>query len=241
MASAFFNYFAGTYIINLADRGDRRQEMTREFRRFQILGLPEKAEFFTAVKPSDKGNFPSLGARGCFLSHLGVLKAAKAQNLEHVLLLEDDATFTKNLVQHQNQLLRELQTNSWDLVYFGHQAEPKNNANSLLQSHHEPIVQAHFLAVHSRIFDQLIDFLETLLERPGGHPDGGPMHVDGAYSTFRQQNPHINTLVATTPLGFQRASRSSIASRQWFDRLPAATNMVNLARKAKNFYHNVAV
>jgi hypothetical protein len=239
MSSAFFNYFDGTYIINLAERGDRRREMIQEFQRFKIFGLPKNAEFFTAVKPSDKENFPSLGARGCFLSHLEVLKAAKAQNWEQVLLLEDDATFTKNLVENQTQLLQELQTNSWDFVYFGHNVPA--NTNSLLHTYGEPIIQAHFLAIHSRIFDQLIDFLETLLERPGGHPNGGPMHVDGAYSTFRQQNPQIKTLVASIPLGFQRASRSSIAPRQWFDYWPAATNIVNLARKAKNIYHKVAV
>jgi GR25 family glycosyltransferase involved in LPS biosynthesis len=241
MSSNFFNYFAGTYVINLAERGDRRQEMLQEFRRFNLLGLPTNADFFIAVKPSSQGDFPSLGARGCFMSHLGVLKAAKAQNWESILLLEDDATFTKNLVQNQTRLLQELQTTPWDFVYFGHHVAAQTNTNCLLQPHNEPIVQAHFLAIHSRIFDPLINFLEALLERSGGHPDGGPMHVDGAYSIFRQQNPEIKTLVATKPLGFQRASRSSIATRQWFDCWPAATNIVNLARKAKNIYHKAAV
>lgn len=241
VSAPFFDYFDSTYIINLAERGDRRREMIREFRQFTSLGLPPKAEFFTAVKPSHQGNFPSLGARGCFLSHLGVLKAAKAQNFQNVLLLEDDATFTKGLIQNQTRLLDELETTPWDFVYFGHSVASNPNTNFLLQPYGEPIVQAHFLAIHSRIFEPLIDFLETLLERPGGHPEGGPMHVDGAYSTFRQQNPEIITLVATLPLGFQRASRSSIANRQWFDCWPIAVPVVNFARKAKNFYVNMAV
>lgn len=238
---SFFNYFDGTYIINLAERNDRREEMIQEFRRFNLFNLPEKAQFFTAIKPSDKGNFPSLGARGCFMSHLGVLKAAKAQNCDNVLLLEDDETFTKGLVRYQTQLIQELQTTNWDFAYFGHHINTKTQTNFLLHPYTKPIVQAHFLAIHSQVFDRLIDFLETLLDRPAGHPEGGPMHVDGAYSTFRQQNPQINTLAASIPLGFQRSSRSSIASRQWFDCYPATMKIVNLVRKAKNFYDNVII
>jgi GR25 family glycosyltransferase involved in LPS biosynthesis len=234
------NYFDGTYIINLAERSDRRKEMVEEFRRFGLLGLPEKTEFFTAFSPSDPEKFPSLGARGCFMSHLAVLKAAKSQNWEQVLLLEDDASFTKNLVEYQTQLLHELQTTSWDFAYFGHHVATNRKTNFLLQPYGEPIVQAHFVAIHSRIYDRLIDFLETVLERPAGHPKGGPMHVDGAYSTFRQQNPEVQTLVASIPLGFQRSSRSSIANHSWFDTLPVTMNIVKLARKAKNFYHKVA-
>ena len=238
-SSPFFNYFDGTYIINLAERSDRRREMIQEFRRFGMTDLPTKAEFFTAVKPSNPGKFPSLGARGCFMSHLGVLQAAKAQNLDQILLLEDDATFTKNLVRYQTQLLHELQIIPWDFAYFGHHLA--TDTDFLLQSYNQPIVQAHFLAIHSRIFDRLIGFLETILDRPAGHPEGGPMHVDGAYSTFRKQNPDINTVVASIPLGFQRSSRSSIANQSWFDALPVTTNMVSLARRVKNLYRNVTV
>jgi len=37
-----------------------------------------RAEFFPAVRPETAQGFPWIGARGCFLSHLAVLKSALA-------------------------------------------------------------------------------------------------------------------------------------------------------------------
>ena len=76
---------------------------------------------------------------------------------------------------------------------------------------------------------RLVDFLETVLRRPPGHPDGGPMHVDGAYCTFRNQNPEVITLVAHPNLGWQRRSRGDITPR-WFDRVPVLRTLIDLAR-----------
>jgi glycosyl transferase, family 25 len=53
-------------------------------------------------------------------------------------------------------------------------------------------------------------FLRQVLDRPPGHPEGGPMHVDGAYTTFRRNHPEFMTLAAIPSLGHQRASRSDI-------------------------------
>ena len=77
----------------------------------------------------------------------------------------------------------------------------------------------HFYAVNGRIFDRLLRFLEELQRRPPGHPDGGPMHLDGAYSTFRDQNPDVVTLIASPNLGWQRTSRSDITPK-WWHRVP---------------------
>ena len=48
--------------------------------------------------------------------------------------------------------------------------------------------------------------------------NGGPMDIDGAYSTFRQLYPEIITLVANPSLGYQRSSRSDITPYRWFDK-----------------------
>ena len=83
--------------------------------------------------------------------------------------------------------------------------------------------------------DRLLRFLEELQQRPPGHPDGGPMHLDGAYSTFRAQNPDVVTLIASPNLGWQRSSRSDIYPNAWFDRVPGFRQLAGAARTSKTW------
>jgi GR25 family glycosyltransferase involved in LPS biosynthesis len=77
-------------VINLECRKDRRAEMETQLRRIQW-----DAQFFPAVRPPDAGDFQSIGARGCFLSHLAVLKRAALQN-DHAVIMEDDLNFSRD-------------------------------------------------------------------------------------------------------------------------------------------------
>lgn len=234
--SSLVSFFDKSYVINLPERLDRRQGMMQELKRLGISELTERISFFSAVRPPDKGDFPSIGARGCFLSHLEVLKEAKKQNLNNLLIMEDDLSFSSLLLKKQNTAVRELKSLNWDLVYLGHCADLPAPGVGVFQAYTQPLRFTHFLAINKQTIPQLVDFLEELLKRPSGHPDGGPMHVDGAYSTFRQQNSSIVTLVANPSLGFQRASPSSIAGYKWFDTLPVVSQLSQTARKAKNCY-----
>jgi hypothetical protein len=80
----------------------------------------------------------------------------------------------------------------------------------------------------------LIEGLETILARPQGHPLGGPMHVDGAYSTIRSQHPELATYAYAPVLGYQRSSRSDIARNHWWDRTPVVSTAANYARRLKS-------
>jgi hypothetical protein len=75
--------------------------------------------------------------------------------------------------------------------------------------------------------------LETILSRPAGHPLGGPMHVDGAYSTLRHQDPALVTYVHSPPFGYQRASRTDVGDLKWFDRVGMLAPLVGVARKLR--------
>lgn len=86
--------------------------------------------------------------------------------------------------------------------------------------------------MNSVIFESLIAFLEKLQQRPPGHPDGGPMQIDGAYTTFRLQNPDVVTLIASPNLGLQQSSRSDITTK-WFDQLPIVKQLATTVRTAK--------
>ena len=68
--------------INLDHRADRRTSIEAECAK---VGLPTPVRF-PAVQCDP-------GSLGCTLSHLGVLRQAKAAGWDHVLVLEDDFTF----------------------------------------------------------------------------------------------------------------------------------------------------
>jgi len=86
------------YVINLPYRTDRRAEIDVQLARAGLSLSHPKVHLFEAVRPDEPGPFPSIGARGCFLSHLGVLKDAAMRGFDKVLVLEDDADFMRALV-----------------------------------------------------------------------------------------------------------------------------------------------
>jgi glycosyl transferase family 25 len=239
--SPLLNFFDKSYIINLPERSDRCEQMKQELR---MLGLSEPSErvvFFPAIKPTDRGEFPSIGARGCFLSHLDVLKEAKRQNLNHLLIMEDDLSFTGFLMKQQEIVVNELQRLNWDFAYLGHGLSLPFNSKGIFQAYSEPLRLTHFLAINKKTIAQLVDFLEEILRRPSGHPEGGPMHVDGAYSTFRQRNPQVVTLIANPSLGFQRSSPSNVDGYKWFDKIPVFSHLFGKVRHIKNWQRRRSV
>ncbi|HAX77040.1 MAG TPA: LPS biosynthesis glycosyltransferase, partial [Cyanobacteria bacterium UBA11372] len=60
---------------------------------------------FPAIRPDDAGDFPSIGARGCFESHLAILKQALADRLSNVLIVEDDLKISQRFHTEQAVLL----------------------------------------------------------------------------------------------------------------------------------------
>lgn len=229
------DFFDRTYIINLPDRFDRRQAIVQELENIGVSLAPGKVEFFSGIRPDDAGNFPSIGARGCFLSHLEILKQAQADRLDQVLVLEDDLMLSKYFQQQEAKVVEQLQLTDWDMVYLGlHEDYPMVDEPVQLELCSTPLLKSHFYGVNGKALDRLIVFLETLLHRPPGHVDGGPMHLDGAYNTFCQQNPDIIRRIALPNLGCQRSSRSDIAENAWFDRLPVFGRMMTTARSVKN-------
>ncbi|MBC7483864.1 MAG: LPS biosynthesis glycosyltransferase, partial [Rhizobacter sp.] len=92
----------------------------------------------------------------------------------------------------------------------------------------------HFIGFQGEAIAAAAAYLAAMLERPPGDPDGGPMHVDGAYSWFRRAHPEFQTVLAVPPLGYQRASRTDIHDLAWFDKLPVVRELVSAVRRARN-------
>lgn len=204
--------FERIYVINLPEREDRRREMMVQLKRIGLADDP-LVEFFPAVRPPDRGEFESVGARGCFLSHLGVLKDAEARGLRSILILEDDVDWTPAAMlpgARADALLER----DWAFLHGG-QGDDRAAADGVISLMPLPpdldFSLTHFIGLRGEIIGRLVVFLEAMLGRPGGSPEGGPMHVDGAYSWFRRAHPDVAAFVCAPSVAQQRFSRSDIA------------------------------
>jgi glycosyl transferase, family 25 len=230
--SVLADYFSHAYVINLPERTDRRRDVEKELSRVGMRLAPGHLELFPAIRPSELAGFTSIGAHGCFMSHLGVLRKALAQGAKRVLIMEDDVAISSRLLLAERSLVDYLSKHDWGIAYFGHFANdlPLPATDQAMVRADASTLCAHFYAISGAVLPALVDDLEKILTRPAGHPDGGPMHYDGALATFRGRNPGI-THFATPSLAWQRNSRSDISALRWFDRVPMARTAVAEARR----------
>jgi glycosyl transferase, family 25 len=212
-------------VINLAERKDRRNDMEK-----QLNYVGWQALFSDSMRPSDAGGFESIGARGCFESHLVTLRRA-ATSGRHAIIMEDDLNFCPDFSTKWNEAYEALQGKAWAMFYPAHLLTLENGLSLLRPS--DELRCSHFIAFHKERINEIIGHLETILARPSGHPLGGPMHVDGAYSTIRAQNTALVTYAFSPSLGYQRSSRSDIAPLRYYDRVKALRPIVNSLRRLK--------
>ena len=234
--SNFIDYFDKVYIINLPHRADRREEIEVQLKKVGLALNHTKVTLFNAIKPDEAGEFPSIGAKGCFLSHLGVLKDAQLKQFEQILIFEDDLDLSKNFIEYSVKVLPSLIKNDWDIFYGDYRLfEPivsDNNPTKSISAEFR-LDTTNFLGIKNRVISPLVDYFEQMLARPSGHPLGGPMHVDGAYNWFRKDFPAYATIIATPKLGFQRSSDSDIADLSWKNRLPFIKIIKKFIKKIK--------
>jgi glycosyl transferase, family 25 len=231
-------YFQRIYVINLPHRSDRRREMAEQLNKIGLSFESPNIQLYRAVRPETPEGFPTIGARGCFLSHLGVLRDACSRGHERILIFEDDLNFVPDFSARMGKVTNALEQIDWSIFYGGYAVKtPLHADGDKLIVGAEPAVaiqNAHFIGFRGAAICDAIDFLETLLSRPPGDPRGGPMHVDGAYNWFRNQFPSSITLLSTSQLGYQRRSRTDIHTLHWFDRVSGVRYLVALLRSFSN-------
>ena len=92
------------YYINLESRIDRREHVEKELNK---LGWEYKR--FNAVKHE-------YGQIGCTMSHLQILKDAQLNNLDYVVIVEDDITFTNHNLA--NEKIIKLMDFNFDVLFI---------------------------------------------------------------------------------------------------------------------------
>lgn len=231
-------YFQQIYIINLPHRHDRRQEMAEQLNDIGFSFDSPGVELFKAMRPELSEGFPSVGARGCFLSHLGVLRDACNRRFERILILEDDLNFVPDFRVRMGEVTAALERADWSIFYGGYVLKsPLKMDGDGIVGRVKPsdlVYSTHFVGFRGTAICDAVNFLEEVLSRAPGDPRGGPMHVDGAYNHFRRQFASRITLLAVSQLGYQRSSRTDIHALRWFDRVPGLRSVVSLLRRLRN-------
>jgi hypothetical protein len=228
--------FDRIFIINLATRPDRRREMGVQLQRIGLSLDWERLTVFDAVRPEGAGEFPTLGARGCFLSHLGVLREAERLGLHRMMVWEDDLDFSDDFVATMERMRPLLDAQPWSMFYGTYAAPEGIPASDGLLTRAAPdtrLVNTQFMAFQGDAIGAAARYLEAMLHRPAGDPAGGPMHVDGALNWFRRAQPDRLVLLATEQMGYERPSRTDVHELAWYDRLPLVRHAVDALRKLK--------
>ena len=207
-----FAQFDAIWIINLESRADRRTQMEGEIAR---LGLAEdpRIAFFKAIRPADRGDFTSVGARGVYESQSAILKEA-GRKQQSVLILEDDCDFTSKASSY-------VADSTWDIVYGGYEASDPTDL------HGSNIIGAHMMGFSARGARMISAYLDNL-SYTGIHPP-----IDGVYVWFRRAHPEVPVHFARPALAYQRSSRTDIASLAFYDRCPGLRDLAQAARIVK--------
>jgi glycosyl transferase family 25 len=230
-------YFDRISIIHLPERTDRFDALSSELRTLGIDVTHPKIDIPDAPRPTESNGFPSRGVYGNFLSHLGILRRARDETLSAILVLEDDAIFSRRMCRTQAALVDRLQHDEWDLCFFGHSLtkELAGQPSGLVPPTAD-FLWAHCYAVHARALPRLVAYLERAVLLPAGHPDGGSLYIDAAFTLFRRFNPDIVTLVGNPALSIQKGCFSSLNERRWYDSAAITRPFVSTARQVRDHW-----
>lgn len=238
--SNLLEYFDRVFVINLPTRQDRRHEIAFQLQSIGLELNKGNVMLFPAVRPDSPDGFPSVGARGCFLSHLGILRTALEDRLARILVLEDDLDFEPDFFSRAPGVIAAMKSTDWSLFYGGCRmdavAREKISDGLIVVTPDDQIATTHFIGLTGEAIRLAVPYFESMLARPAGHPEGGPMHVDGAYNWLRRAHPDLKTLVATPELGHQRPSRTDIHDLKWFDSMPVVRNAASALRRLKRSF-----
>jgi len=149
------------FYINLLSRPDRKQHVENQLK---TIGI--NAERFNAIKMLN-------GAIGCSMSHLKLIETAKANNWDHILIVEDDILFTDPTL-FINQFNKFLSNHkSFDVVLIaGNNVPPYNKIDdTCVQVTHCQTTTGYLVQKH--YYDTLITNYKNgilhLMKEPNNH------------------------------------------------------------------------
>ena len=147
---------------------------------------------------------------GCSLSHLSILKHARENKFQNILILEDDFQFLVSKEEFKKQINNFFNLNiPWDVLMLSYNIQQSKPYNSLIQKIYEAQTTSGYI-VNSCFYDRLIELIEknnVLLERTGEH---WKYSIDQFWKALQGDNS--NWYAFNTRIGLQRESYSDISN-----------------------------
>ena len=161
--------FSKVLVINMEKEVERWREISEELTK---NGIKEFTRFaaIRVDKPIDKlfrdfkTNSQHCAAIGCASSHLAIIKQAREQGLESILIFEDDAKFEDFYFKYAPEIKKFVAENEWHMFYLGvnHMGAPL-----VINSFITKVTfgyATHAYAVHSSFYDKYIEIVTEKLE-----------------------------------------------------------------------------
>jgi len=161
------DFFDQVYLINLKRRPDKLKVCQQLFGKLNIKYKISEAIDFCDGIPEDypvkplEGSFlwnRAPGAWGCYVSHLEIIKDAKKNNYDKILILEDDVAIDDNFLSLFSQKVKDL-PEDWKLFYLGasaHTGVPKKKVTDHISQTFESFTTSSY-GIHSSIYDTILE------------------------------------------------------------------------------------
>jgi len=146
--------FDAIYVINLDSRPDRMIEFKKGMK---PLHLDEhRITRFSGIVPPN-----GVGALGCTLSHLEIVREAKEKGYKKILVFEDDATPFEEGISGMKDIVEDMKNEEWDVYYLGYNSHEPLELHSKNSLKAKDLFSTHAIAYNSSFFDKFIDDFEN--------------------------------------------------------------------------------
>jgi GR25 family glycosyltransferase involved in LPS biosynthesis len=154
-----FDRFDKVYCINLDKRPDRLENFESQVKKYDLGNYTRiSAVDGESINVSEYTNTLKPGELGLILTNLEIVKDAKNNNYNTILILEDDCVFTDEIINIQEYF--EKLPSDWEMLYMG----GNHNTHVGMQGPiyvNEKVVRihstytTHFVAIKNNLFDHL--------------------------------------------------------------------------------------
>lgn len=153
-----FEEFDAVYIINLDSRPDRMVDFRKGMKSIGMLDheIDEKIIRFPGIVPT-----VGPGVLGCTLSHLGIVKAAKAAGHQKILVFEDDAIPYNDGIGYMKDVIEDIRNENWEVYYLGYNSHQTLSLHSKNSLKGRDLFSTHAIAYKSSFFDKFIKDYEN--------------------------------------------------------------------------------